>query len=148
MPYYPQGPGQTEQSPRGSLSRRSFLAAGAGSLALTILDGTCCSDAAPPIKSGTHHIPPDKGLDLAWVEGLYAKGSKKVYTGDELTCIGMPIGGIPFLGHAIKGPIYGNGRPSAFVHRTRALRPVSDNHECGGGSIRVPEIRRIRGVPF
>jgi non-lysosomal glucosylceramidase len=94
MPYYPQGPGQTEQSPRGSPSRRSFLAAGAGSLALTILDGTCCSDAAPPIKSGTHHIPPDKGFDPKWVEALFAKGSKKVYTGDELTCIGMPVGGI------------------------------------------------------
>jgi hypothetical protein len=37
-----------------------------------------------------------------------------------------------FFGNPTKPPIYGNGRPSAFVHRTRALRPVSDNHECGG----------------
>src|ERR1700734_2609858 len=77
----------------GNLSRRGFLAAGAGSLALTILDSACDSPAAP-IKSGTHHIPPDKGLDPAWVEGLFAKGSTKVYAGDELTCIGMPVGGI------------------------------------------------------
>jgi non-lysosomal glucosylceramidase len=78
----------------GGLSRRDFLAASAGSLALTVLDGSCCAEAAPPIKSGTHHIPPDKGLDPDWVKGLFAKGSRKVYTGDELTCIGMPVGGI------------------------------------------------------
>jgi non-lysosomal glucosylceramidase len=78
----------------GQLSRRDFLAAGAGSLALTVLSDGCGSQAAPPIKSGTHHIPPDKGLDPNWVNGLFAKGSKKVYTGDELTCIGMPVGGI------------------------------------------------------
>ena len=78
----------------GNLSRRGFLAAGAGTLALTILDNACDSAAPPPIKSGTHHIPSDKGLDPKWVEALFTKGAKKVYSGDELTCIGMPIGGI------------------------------------------------------
>jgi non-lysosomal glucosylceramidase len=77
-----------------SLSRRDFLAVSAGSLALTVLDNSCCSEAAPPIKAGTHHIPPDKGLDTKWVEALFAKGSRKTYAGDELTCIGMPVGGI------------------------------------------------------
>jgi non-lysosomal glucosylceramidase len=80
--------------PADNLSRREFLAAGAGSLALTVLNNCGDTHAAPPVKSGTHHIPPDKGLDTKWVNGLFAKGSKKVYTGDELTCIGMPIGGI------------------------------------------------------
>jgi non-lysosomal glucosylceramidase len=83
----------TADNPMGNVSRRGFLAAGAGSLALTILDSACDSPAAP-IKSGTHHIPPDKGLDPKCVEGLFAKGSKKVYAGDELTCIGMPVGGV------------------------------------------------------
>jgi non-lysosomal glucosylceramidase len=75
------------------ISRRGFLAAGAGSWALTVLD-TCCSTAAPAIKSGTHHIPADKDLHPAWVEALFAKGHPKTYLGDELTCIGMPVGGI------------------------------------------------------
>ncbi len=76
-----------------NLSRRDFLAAGAGSLALTVLGNACDSQAAP-VREGTHHIPPNKRLDPKWVEGLFAKGPKKVYAGDELTCIGMPVGGI------------------------------------------------------
>src|SRR3984957_19727865 len=93
MPPDQQKTDEAPGEPAANLSRRGFLAAGAGSLALTILDSACDSPAAP-IKSGTHHIPPDKGLDPAWVEGLFAKGSTKVYAGDELTCIGMPVGGI------------------------------------------------------
>lgn len=75
------------------VSRRGFLAAGAGSLALSVLD-QCCSPAPAAIKTGTHHIPPDKNLHPAWVEHLFAKATSKTYAGDELTCIGMPIGGI------------------------------------------------------
>lgn len=88
-----QNSANASRDPAGNLSRRSFLAAGAGSLALTVLSD-CCESPAAPIREGTHHIPSDKGLDAAWVEGLYGKGSKKLYTGDELTCIGMPVGGI------------------------------------------------------
>ena len=55
---------------------------------------SCCSPAPAAIKSGTHHIPADKNLDAAWVERLFAKGAPKTYLGEELTCIGMPIGGI------------------------------------------------------
>jgi uncharacterized protein (DUF608 family) len=75
------------------LSRRDFLAAGAGALALTVVDG-CCDPAAAGDKLGTHHIPVDKNLSKAWVNKLYAQGRTKVYRGDELKCIGMPIGGI------------------------------------------------------
>jgi len=74
------------------ISRRGFLAAGAGTLALNVLD--TCSTPAAALKLGTHHVPPDKNLDPAWVQALFAKGAAKVYSGDELTCIGMPIGGI------------------------------------------------------
>src|SRR5580704_923220 len=79
--------------PTANLSRRTFLAASAGSFALNVLSD-CCESPAAPLREGTHHIPPAKGLDPKWVEGLFAKGSTKVYAGDELTCIGMPIGGI------------------------------------------------------
>src|SRR5436189_5334485 len=78
---------QTQPSP----SRREFLAAGAGTLALSLMDN-CCLPAAD--KLGTHHIPEDKNLSQAWVDSLFAKGESKVYKGEELTCIGMPIGGI------------------------------------------------------
>jgi len=75
------------------VSRRGFLAAGAGTLALTVID-TCCSPTTAAVKLGTHHIPADKNLDPVWVEALFARGRTKIYSGEELTCIGMPIGGI------------------------------------------------------
>ncbi|HZU35716.1 MAG TPA: GH116 family glycosyl hydrolase, partial [Gemmataceae bacterium] len=73
------------------VSRRTFLAAGAGSLALNVV-ASCCGQAGT--KLGDHHVPADKNLHKAWVEQLFAHGQRKVYRGDELTCIGMPIGGI------------------------------------------------------
>jgi uncharacterized protein (DUF608 family) len=72
-------------------SRRDFLATGAGTLALSLMEN-CCLPADE--KVGTHHIPEDKNLSKAWVDRLFAKGETKVYRGEELTCIGMPIGGI------------------------------------------------------
>ena len=55
------------------VSRRGFLAAGAGTLALTVVD-TCCGRTAAAVKLGTHHIPADKNLDPAWVEGALHPG--------------------------------------------------------------------------
>jgi uncharacterized protein (DUF608 family) len=75
------------------LSRRDFLAAGAGALALPVLAG-CDAPAGAAEKIGTHHIPADKHLSKKWLDSLFARGKTKVYRGDELTCIGMPIGGI------------------------------------------------------
>src|SRR5947207_13534412 len=72
-------------------SRREFLAASAGGLALSLVEN-CSLPAAE--KVGTHHIPEDKNLSKAWVDSLFAKGQSQVYKGEELTCIGMPIGGI------------------------------------------------------
>ena len=45
-------------------------------------------------KQGKPHIPADKKLDATWVESLYEKGERKVYSDDELTRISMPCGGI------------------------------------------------------
>ena len=67
MPNDQQKSKEVSRESAGNLSRRDFLAAGAGSLALTVLDNGCDSHASQ-IKSGTHHIPPDKGLDPNWVE--------------------------------------------------------------------------------
>ena len=39
-------------------------------------------------------VPADKGLARGWVQGLYARGEKEVFSGNSLNTIGMPIGGI------------------------------------------------------
>jgi uncharacterized protein (DUF608 family) len=78
-------------SPAAGVSRRAFLAAAGGTLALSLVEAPGAGAAE---KSGTHHVPEDKNLDGAWVEALFARGRSKVYRGDELTCIGMPVGGI------------------------------------------------------
>ncbi|MCF7668488.1 MAG: hypothetical protein K9N48_01780 [Verrucomicrobia bacterium] len=39
-------------------------------------------------------IPTDKKLDPAWVRSLFERGKKQTYINDELTYIGMPVGGI------------------------------------------------------
>src|SRR5438128_1791941 len=75
-----------------TVSRRDFLAAGAGAIALPLVE--LGSGVGADDKAIVHHIPPDKHLDTAWVKRLFAKGAPKVYRGDELTCIGMPVGGI------------------------------------------------------
>jgi uncharacterized protein (DUF608 family) len=76
----------------GGLSRRAFLGTAGGALALSVLDPAGAAE--PAVKEGSHHIPADKNLDPTWVKSLFARGSSKVYRGDELTCIGMPVGGI------------------------------------------------------
>jgi uncharacterized protein (DUF608 family) len=82
----------SQSSPQTPVSRRAFLSVAGGTLALSLVDSG--GTAAPPEKEGTHHIPADKNLDPAWVEALFARGRSKVYRGDDLTCIGMPIGGV------------------------------------------------------
>ena len=41
----------------------------------------------------THHVPTNKNLTAAWTQALW-QNERKVYTGNELTTIGMPCGGI------------------------------------------------------
>ncbi len=36
----------------------------------------------------------EKGLDAAWIRGLFEPGQRRIYSGAELPKIGMPIGGI------------------------------------------------------
>ena len=84
---------QPQEGEGAGLSRREFLAAGSGAVALSLVDGHgCCS--APSEKYGTHHVPEDKNLTEGWVKTLFARGESKVYRGDDLTCVGMPVGGI------------------------------------------------------
>ena len=49
------------------VSRREFLAAGTGALALTVVEDNAAE------KVGSHHIPEDKNLSRAWLESLAAR---------------------------------------------------------------------------
>ena len=82
----------SERVPPSPINRRDFLAAAGGAVGLSLVE-TCCPGGAAE-KLGTHHIPEDKNLDPAWVKSLFERGESKAYHGDELTCIGMPVGGI------------------------------------------------------
>lgn len=42
----------------------------------------------------SHGVPVDKGLEPGWMEKLLVVGESRIYSGDELETIGMPIGGI------------------------------------------------------
>src|SRR6476646_1052155 len=88
----PLGSGR-EAGSEARLSRRRVLQAATGVLALPLVD-SCCGSVQASIQEGTHHIPADKNLAPEWVERLFAKGESRVYRGDELACIGMPIGGL------------------------------------------------------
>ncbi len=80
----------SERVPPSNVTRRDFLAAAGGAVGLSLVE-TCCG---APEKLGTHHIPEDKNIDPAWVKALFERGGSKTYRGEELTCIGMPVGGI------------------------------------------------------
>lgn len=41
-----------------------------------------------------HPVPINKGLSQEWIDSLYNRGEKPVYTGEDLDYIGMPVGGI------------------------------------------------------
>lgn len=67
------------------------------SIALTFacLAGLLCLVCAAVEKlSKDHLVPVEKKLDASWVAALRQKGGPRVYRGEELMPIGMPIGGI------------------------------------------------------
>jgi non-lysosomal glucosylceramidase len=90
-PERPDSPAEAERA--RDLSRREFLVTGGAAAALSLVESRDCC-AAPTEKYGTHHVPEDKNLAESWVRALFARGQSKVYRGEELTCIGMPIGGL------------------------------------------------------
>ena len=50
--------------------------------------------AAPETSERKHLVLADKGLSRKYIQGLYERGERAVYTGDDLETIGMPVGGI------------------------------------------------------
>ena len=58
--------------------------------------GSCNSDPETSDKITTFKkmIPADKALSPEWIKMLYQRGNPEIYSGDELTHIGMPVSGI------------------------------------------------------
>ena len=78
--------------PRTEISRRAFLAVGAGSMALTVVDD-CCGTGARPRKSAPTTLRRTRTSIPRGSPRPFAKGSEGLQ-GRRAECIGMPIGGI------------------------------------------------------
>ena len=77
-----------------SRPRRDFLKSiGLGAIGLSGLSLQASAEPADP-TAFEKLIPADKRLDPAWVSGLRTRGTRRLYRGDELKHIGLPIGGV------------------------------------------------------
>ena len=76
------------------IERRDFLKMVALGTAASLAPGM--SVMAGPFEASDFEklVPADKKLDPAWVQSLFARGTRTVYRGTELEKIGMPVGGI------------------------------------------------------
>jgi non-lysosomal glucosylceramidase len=100
-------------APFGSsnMERRDFLKyTGLGLLSCSILGRMRCASAQQAGLSSDHFVPLDKKLDPAWIQSLFARGQRTVYSGDDLKTIAMPVGGL------CAGQLYltGDGRLAAW----------------------------------
>ncbi|MFC7404758.1 GH116 family glycosyl hydrolase [Georgenia alba] len=71
----------------GEVSRRSFIA-------LTAATGTLAVGPGVPAGAETRPVPARTDLDPAWLERISARGTPTEYTGEALSRIGMPVGGL------------------------------------------------------
>jgi non-lysosomal glucosylceramidase len=76
------------------LPRRTFLQLG-GLGAVALLARNFPAMAGPFEAADLDHlVPADKKLSAEWIKSLYERGAPRVYRGDELRFIGMPVSGI------------------------------------------------------
>ena len=81
----------------GPIGRRTFIKlAGLGAASLSSAGGPEGAIAGPfeSKDAADHFVPADKKLNPRWIDRLYAKGDRTVYSGTDLETIAMPIGGI------------------------------------------------------
>ena len=78
------------------LTRREFVQCGGAGLAALSATGSLTAFAGPFDEKDTvdHFVPIDKKLRPEWLRGLFAKGQRTWYNGEDLKTIGMPVGGI------------------------------------------------------
>jgi len=82
----------TPMTPR--VSRRDFLATGSALATVALMAPQRILAATAGSSAFEKLIPPDKRLDPKWVASLFARGTPKVHSGDELRYIGMPVSGL------------------------------------------------------
>jgi hypothetical protein len=89
-------------------------------------------------------VPPDKKLDPAWVKALYDRGESTVYQGEELSLIGMPVGGLCagqlYLGGDGKlwhWDIFNRVEHTNEAHYANPMRPASPLDQ--GFSVRIKD---------
>jgi uncharacterized protein (DUF608 family) len=78
------------------IDRRMFVKLGGATLAALGTNAGLSAAAGPFSAEDTidHFIPVDKKLQPAWVKSLFEPGTPTWYAGDELSTIGMPVGGV------------------------------------------------------
>ncbi|NQT16834.1 MAG: hypothetical protein HQ582_29020, partial [Planctomycetes bacterium] len=79
------------------MGRREFIQwVGASAAVLSAGPRSLAAFAGPFNAADTvdHCVPPDKKLKPEWIQALTARGEPTVYSGGDLTTIGMPVGGI------------------------------------------------------
>ncbi|RIK70218.1 MAG: hypothetical protein DCC67_20855, partial [Planctomycetota bacterium] len=119
------------------VDRRRFvqgLAAGAGLLAWRAPRATVAGPFAAD-DAIDHFVPADKKLAADWVAGLFARGERTWYAGDDLATIGMPVGGVA------AGQVYltGDGR---LVY----WDVFNSNHNTGYGAVNYQAGRKPTDV--
>ncbi|MBL7153215.1 MAG: hypothetical protein ISS79_05825 [Phycisphaerae bacterium] len=121
----------------GSMNRREFLAITAVGTAGAVMPGGGLTVMAGPFEESDYLklIPVDKKLDANWVASLFAKGKPKVYRGDDLRRIGMPVGGI------CAGQIYlgGDGKLWLWDIFNKVTRGVADKGTNGENYVKPLE---------
>jgi len=79
------------------VDRREFLKTAGLGIAATTLGAhslAAAEVAKGPAIGVSHFVPVEKGLAADWLRSLFARGTKEVLLGRELTLVGMPVGGI------------------------------------------------------
>jgi len=119
------------------MNRRDFLALTAAGTA-----GAMAGRAELPVMAGPFEesdylrlIPVDKKLDPKWVASLFAKGEPKVYRGESLKRIGMPVGGV------CAGQVYlgGDGKLWLWDIFNKTTRGVADKGTSGENYVKPLE---------
>ena len=121
------------------ISRRRFLAASTAAAAVPVVAGPFTQQVLAAEGEISHLVPVDKKLSPEWVKSLTARGQVKVWTGDELNTLGMPVGGVG------AGEMYlcGDGRLAVW-HIHNYDSPMSRNNQ-GYQASQMPGIELNQG---
>ncbi|MBE7557966.1 twin-arginine translocation signal domain-containing protein [bacterium] len=131
---------QTPDCCCSGMSRRDFLAAGsAAAAALPIIAGPFTRTSFAAELDPAHLVPVDKNLTAEWTRSLTARGEPTVWSGDRLTVLGMPCGGIG------AGQMYVTGDGTlACWHIYNHTAPLGRNNQ-GYQASQLPGIRLQQG---